>query len=189
MEMFEPYRSDRRRGRRVFHVSRAGEIDLPAVARLSVAREGGDYQQALGGLQEYLEGDHAQLFVAMAGAELVGFGKSRVFAEPGLQYPGWYLSGVIVTPAWRGCGIGSALTRRRIAALREITDVIYYCVNSANRVSIELHAHFGFKLLAEPFALPDMLFASGHGCLYALPTGTPQALPSRFPGTHRQRTP
>lgn len=122
------------------------------------------------GLQQYLRNASAQLYVAKVGEEVVGFAKSRKYSGEEYQYEGWYLTGVIVKPNYRGCSIGRALTKTRIDGLREVTEKIYYFVNSNNRVSIELHTHFGFKPIVEPFEFPNVVFESGHGCLYILST-------------------
>ncbi len=170
MDMFEPYRRKRENRKITCQVSHAQDADLPDMANLIVDREGGEHQETIKGLHRYLSGELAHLFVAKVGDEVVGFGKSRKFSGKDVQYEGWYLSGVMVKPEYRGLGIGNALTEKRIMALKAITRKIYYFVNSNNRVSIELHDKFGFRLLVEPFEFPDVVFKSGHGCLYCLST-------------------
>ncbi len=168
--MFEDYRSQRRSRNVEFQIKYGQNIDLPELANITIEREGGEYPKVVAGLQQYLLTESAHLFVAKVRDEVVGFGKSRIFSGEEYLYQGWYLSGVIVKPKYRGCGIGRALTEKRIIALSEVTKSIYYFVNSSNRVSIELHAHLGFKLVVEPFEFPNVVFESGHGCLYVLST-------------------
>lgn len=166
--MFEPYRGKRGSRQIAFQISRAQNIDLPDLANITIEREGGEYQKVVGGFQQYLSTESAQLFVAKVDNEIVGFGKSRLFTGEEYLYEGWYLSGVIVKPKYRGCGIGRALTEKRVNVLREFAKSIYYFVNSNNRVSIDLHAKLGFKLVVEPFEFPNVKFDPGHGCLYVL---------------------
>ncbi len=170
--MFEQYRKNRPKKQIAYQLAWAQDVDLQQIARISIARDGGEAYQVAAGLQRYLQGDTAHLFIARVGEEVAGFGKSRLFLGDEYAYEGWYLSGLIVKPEYRGCGLGRALTKRRIDELRGITPNIYYFVNSSNRVSIELHEGFGFKLLLEPFDFPRVEFTDGHGCLFALSTGS-----------------
>lgn len=168
--MFEPYRKKRNSRNIAYQIACAQTIDLPNLANIVIEREGGEYQKIVEQFQQYLLTESAQLFIAKVDGEIVGFGKSRLFTGGEYQYEGWYLSGVIVKSKFRGCGIGRALTEKRVEALQEVTKSIYYFVNSTNKVSVELHAHLGFKLLVKPFEFPNVVFESGHGCLYVLST-------------------
>jgi predicted N-acetyltransferase YhbS len=61
-----------------------------------------------------IAGERRQMFVAKAGGQVVAYGRVLELAagEAGPGTPaGCYLSGVLVEPAWRGRGIGTALTR------------------------------------------------------------------------------
>ena len=168
--MFEPYRKKRETKQIAYEISCAQETDLPDIANITIERDGGDYQKLIIGLQQHLVDESSHLFVAKVGDKVVGFGKSRLISGEEYEYEGWYLLGLIVLRKYRGYGIGSALTKRRIEELKSITNLIYYFVNSSNRVSIELHDQFGFKKLAEPFEFPNVVFESGHGCLFTLTT-------------------
>lgn len=77
-------------------------------------------------------GERRQMFVAKANGQVVAYGRILELAanEAGPGTPaGYYLSGVLVNPAWRGRGIATALTRaRRICAIRQNAASLYQCI-------------------------------------------------------------
>src|SRR5262249_19211851 len=75
---------------------------------------------------------------------------------------GWYLSGVVVEPAYRRYGIGGQLTRWRMDWLSDKANEVFYFANSLNRASIDLHHKFGFDLILRNIHVPGCLF-SGAG--------------------------
>ncbi len=104
--------------------------DADGLAKLVAQREGTPRAEVR---ERYLHELHAPaaenrlLLIAAQDAEVIAFGrakyvKSARFApeEPAGPVPdGWYLSGMIVDPAWRRRGIGAELTRRRLAWVAE----------------------------------------------------------------------
>ncbi len=64
-----------------------------------------------------ITGEQRQMFVAKANDQVVAYGRvielAADEAAPGTP-AGYYLSGVLVDPAWRGRGIATALTRARL---------------------------------------------------------------------------
>jgi len=73
-------------------------------------------------------------FVVDAGGEIVGVGLNRLEAEPQADGFTWgVLQQLAVVPAWRGRGIGRALLRRAVEALREAgAERAYLWVDYAN---------------------------------------------------------
>jgi len=113
------------------------------------------------------------VFVAQVEDAVVAFGRVRRLdhAESGLPTAcpeGWYLTGVIVRPAWRRRGLGTLLIRARLNWLRARTAEVHYVSNKTNRVSIAAHAAFGFRPQDAEFAYPRAELAFGEGRLHTL---------------------
>jgi ribosomal protein S18 acetylase RimI-like enzyme len=94
--------------------------------------------------------DSRQMFVAKANGQVVAYGRVAEMAAdeaaPGTP-DGWYLSGVLVEPAWRGRGIATALTRARLRWAFARTDEVFYVAGVDNITSLHLHAALGFREL------------------------------------------
>ena len=58
---------------------------------------------------------------------------------------GYYLSGVLVDPAWRRHGIALALTRARLRWAFARTDEVFYVAGADNIASVRLHEALGFQ--------------------------------------------
>ncbi|MGH9844945.1 MAG: GNAT family N-acetyltransferase [Blastocatellia bacterium] len=149
--------------------------DVNGLAALHWEREGGDLNQ----LQERYRSELSEdpdwqrrlLLVAEDGDALAGFGRV-VYFQPPLDSPtniapaGWYLMGLVVTPAFRRRGIGVELTRRRLDWIAERAGEAFYFVNAQNRASIALHEAFQFEEVARDFTYPGVTFTGGVGILY-----------------------
>jgi len=151
-------------------IRRARPEDAAGIAGLVSARHGMPLERALDGVRREFAGLAAgnpwALFVADVDGGVVGFGRTRkVEASPGVP-EGWYLLGMIVHGAYRRRGIGLALTRARLAWIRERSKAAYYFASKENRASIELHAQLGFAELTDDFEFARANFASGDGSLY-----------------------
>jgi aminoglycoside 6'-N-acetyltransferase I len=89
-----------------------------------------------------------QMFVAKANDQVVGYGRvmelSAGEAGPGTP-AGYYLSGVLVDPRWRGRGIATAMTRARLHWAFAHTDTVFYVTGADNPASLRLHAALGFQ--------------------------------------------
>jgi GNAT superfamily N-acetyltransferase len=116
---------------------------------------------------------------AVAGCVLVGevdgpdgpvlAGAGRVaWLDPGGERPipaGLYLVGLVVAPALRRAGAGSALTRARTAWALERAPEVWYFANAANRASLALHVALGYEEVTRDFAVPGVEFDGGEGVL------------------------
>jgi ribosomal protein S18 acetylase RimI-like enzyme len=92
--------------------------------------------------------DSRQMFVGKANGQVIAYGRAAELAadEAGPGTPaGYYLSGVLVEPAWRGQGIATALTRARLRWVLARTDEVFYVTGADNIASLHLHAALGFQ--------------------------------------------
>lgn len=92
--------------------------------------------------------DSRQMFVAKANGQVIAYGRAAGLAagEAGPGTPaGYYLSGVLVGPAWRGQGIATALTSARLRWVFARTDEAFYVTGADNASSLRLHAALGFQ--------------------------------------------
>ncbi len=166
--MFEEYTQSRMQKTISFRIAHANRNHLDDIIDISLEREHHAPDTLRTALESYLDCADAHLFIALSGATVAGFAKSRRFEGAEYSHPGWYLSGVIVRPHYRGAGIGKALTATRLERLQPICTQVYYFVNARNRVSIQMHDAFGFVKVTDDFVFPGAEFEGGKGHLYAL---------------------
>jgi GNAT superfamily N-acetyltransferase len=179
MSKFAAYSADRVRAPRVgaaegLVVRPTVAADLPDVARVVAEREGGDAALFLARLTEELarqtDPPRSLLWAALVRERVVGHARASWFTPPADAPPdvapeGWYLGGVVVDPAFRGRGIGTELTRRRLDWIAERAPCAYYFANARNRVSLEMHAKLGFVEVTRAFSYPGVTFTGGVGVL------------------------
>ncbi len=156
-------------------IVRAGRMDdADPVAHIAARREGGDPATEAAALRRALAsegmGNSRILLVAECEGAVVGFGKAQYRdadspREGGLP-EGWYLTGVVVDPAFRRRGIGTRLTEARLRWIAERATAAYYFANAGNRVSIALHEHFGFVEIARASEFGGATFVGGEGVLF-----------------------
>jgi ribosomal protein S18 acetylase RimI-like enzyme len=147
--------------------------DAGAIAALAVERDGLDPVETLAGVTRELawiadEGAGRKVvFVAEHEGGVIGYGRaawreySVVDGARGVP-DGWYLTGVIVAPAWRRRGVGRALVEARLTFIAERSDRAYYFASARNVVSIAMHEALGFRELARDVVAPGTTF-TGEG--------------------------
>jgi len=168
MSLFEEHRPDGPRLPRLdvtVRPVRAGDLD--ALAALRGEREGEPLAQSRAALERKLAA-RGLFLVAEHGGECVAYASAGTMPGGRGAPPGWYLTGVVVAPAWRRRGVAAALTRARLEWLMARTDRVYYFANAKNRVSIALHEPFGFVEKTRAFAIPGVTFQGGEGILFEL---------------------
>jgi len=134
----------------------AGSVQIEPVTKADVASSVGLAARVLrvkpgdrgGQFTSDIADDHRQMFVAKANGQVVGYGRVLKLAadEAGPGTPaGYYLSGVLVDPVWRGRGIGTELTRARLRWAFARTGTVFYLTGADNSASLHLHAALGFR--------------------------------------------
>ena len=150
------------------------ESDLPALAAIAAEREGeplADWLAAFERIHAESRAGRALILAATLDDLVAGYGKAGYFVPPADSSPnvapeGWYLTGVVIRPAYRRLGLGSQLTRARLAWIAGRSDRAYYIANERNRVSIDLHRALGFEELTRDFHHPHVRFEGGCGILF-----------------------
>jgi ribosomal protein S18 acetylase RimI-like enzyme len=168
----------------------AAAADLPALARLAVAERGGQPADWQARFAAELADPDACLLLAQSGAQsggqsgaqsggqsggpVAGYGRARRFAPPpgapaNVAPAGYYLTGLLVSPAWRRLGIGEQLTRARMAWAATRAPEIWFFANAANIASLRLHQQLGFREVTRDFTYPGVTFTGGAGVLCRAP--------------------
>ena len=107
------------------------------------------------------------VLVAEVDGVIVGWAKTHLYDEASASAPaGHYLGGVNVLPKFRRKGIGSALTRARLAWIWEREAAAWYVANARNAASIGLHAHLGFSEVARSNEFHGTTFEGDVGILF-----------------------
>ena len=134
--------------------------DVDAVAAIWAEREGGEAKQAVPMIAREIEriqdgSPDRYLCVAEIEGQIVGYGRCGVRAPAERLPGGWYLLGVVVTPASRRRGAGRALTAHRLAWLAEKgVEEVFYFTAVVNRASTALHEAYGFEEIDRGFFSP-----------------------------------
>ena len=94
--------------------------------------------------------DSRQMFVAVkVNGLVIAYGRVMESAAGRETAPGtpagYYLSGVLVAPAWRRRGIATALTRARLRWVFARADEAFYVAGADNIASLHLHTALGFQ--------------------------------------------
>lgn len=164
-----------------FRVRPAEAGDVAGCAALACLHSGGEPPEVARRLGRELGRAERELLVACAGGDgagpVVGYGRITWFTSGGAggEAPsGAYLGGLVVFPAHRGRGIGTALTVARMRTVFEDhgEDCVWYFTNARNRASIALHERLGFREVTRDFWYPGVTFEGGTGVLFRAPTPT-----------------
>jgi ribosomal protein S18 acetylase RimI-like enzyme len=152
----------------------AAIADLPTAARLAVAERGGEPSQWRARFAADLADPRACLLLAETRGQVMGYGRVRRFDPPpdapvNIAPAGYYLSGLLVAPAYRRRGIGEQLTRARMAWTATRATEIWFFANAANRASLLLHQRLGFREVTRDFTYPGVTFTGGVGVLCRAP--------------------
>lgn len=159
-----------------FRIRPARPADVAGCAALVRLHSGGEPEEVARRLRHELDRADRALLVARTSADgaaspVVGYGRITWFTSGGAdgEAPsGAYLGGLVVSPAHRGRGIGTALTRARMRALFEEHDeeAVWYVANARNHTSIALHERLGFQEVTKDFRYPGITFEGGTGILF-----------------------
>ena len=152
----------------------ARQADIEQCVALAVAaapeRSAGDWNDALA---RDLDDPEHHLVVAERGGAIVAYGRARLF-EPGARARadtaprGYYLIGLFVAASERRTGIGTALTRARLAWISDRAADAWFFANARNTASIALHERLGFEEVTRRFSFPGLAFDGGEGILFRL---------------------
>jgi ribosomal protein S18 acetylase RimI-like enzyme len=148
----------------------AAVADLPALARLAVAERAGPPADWQVRFAADLADPDACLLLAQSGGQVAGYGRARRFAPPpdapaNVAPAGYYLTGLLVSPACRRLGIGEQLTRARMAWVATRATEVWFFANAANAASLRLHQRLGFREVTRDFTYPGVTFTGGVGVL------------------------
>lgn len=156
-------------------IREASPADASALGALKRMREGGAIEECAARFDEEISGlcktGNRLLLVALADNVVIGYGRASYFthdpdAPKNTAPEGWYLSGILVNPAYRRRGAGSRLAKKILDWIGTRAGEAYSFCNAMNRVSIEFHRRFGFLELTRDFAFPGVTFRGGEGILF-----------------------
>lgn len=150
-------------------VRTARDADIEGCADLVALREGGEVEHWARRIRYWLASGQ-KVFVAVLGSRVVGYSRLAWLtpvADGGRRAPdGLYLSGIMVDPRYRRCGIGRSLTQIRLDWARGLGQSVFFVVNALNHASMDLHRELGFRELTRDFDLPGVTFTGGEGVLF-----------------------
>ena len=148
---------------------RTGDLgDAETVTALAHAVYGGPADAWWERMNRALRRPSSCLVLAHAAGEPVGYGKAGWCDNAGGADPaptGMYLTGLVVLPAWRRCGIGEELTRRRMNWVGQRGETAWVFTNARNRASLALHTRLGFVEAGRAAGYLGEAFDGGLGVL------------------------
>lgn len=158
-------------------VRRASLADRDGVAAFFVDQEGGTLEEHQQGFEGEVTANRPDklILVAEAVGRIVGFARARRFQHPpsapeNVAPEGWYLLGVVVSPAFRRRGIATELTVRRLAWIAERAGEAWNFTEVRNHASITLHERLGFVEVSRDFSFPGRRSVEA-GVLFRLSLG------------------
>jgi ribosomal protein S18 acetylase RimI-like enzyme len=131
-------------------IRKATLTDITACALLISNHVSGNLEDWQSRFEQDLANPRRHFLVATVDDSVEGYGHTTFHTglsedETKLSPTGYFLSGLMVSPAHRRKGLGQLLTIARIDELRQVTDLIYYRAEHDNQATIELHSRLGFK--------------------------------------------
>lgn len=142
--------------------------DVSAAAHLATGVYGGDPDAWRARLTRTLQQPSSLFAMAEVDGEVAGYGKAAHCTPVDDADPapaGRYLTGLIVAPHWRRCGVGEALTRWRVQRIHDDGESAYFFTNVRNAASIALHAQLGFVEIGRASSYLGEPFTGGSGVL------------------------
>lgn len=142
--------------------------DIGPCARLAAAREGDAVERWISAFHRVMDSAQEFVLVGRHDDHVVGYGKAAWLhlAPETLAPSGWYLTGVVVDPPSRRCGVGELLTLARLDELRQRgAQQVWFFANARNQASLALHERVGFREVSRRFTIPGVTFDGGVGVL------------------------
>lgn len=105
---------------------------------------------------------------------LIGVAKTHLHVDDDPPAPaGHYLGGIVVDPAWRRRGVGTALTLARLDWVSQRAAAVYYFTNVRNAASLALRARLDFEQVARAHTIRGVSADEPEGelVLHRLDTG------------------
>ncbi|AQP51342.1 GNAT family N-acetyltransferase [Tessaracoccus flavescens] len=119
--------------------------------------------------------DRCSLVAIEGDGALIGVAKTHLHVDDDPPAPaGHYLGGIVVDPAWRRRGVGTALTLARLDWVSQRAAAVYYFTNVRNAASLALHARLASTRW--PGRTPSAASARTSPKVNWFCTGSPQAL-------------
>lgn len=89
----------------------------------------------------------AEVVVAVAAGEIIGWGARDSREHPGDRSRGWdYISDIWIAPRWQGKGVGSVLIGELLARMRfENLGVVSIETDASNETALSLYKKLGFS--------------------------------------------
>ena len=131
-------------------IRKAKSNDITACASLISSHVSGDLEEWQSKFEQDLANPQRLFLDATVNDLVVGYGHTTFHTdalEDGAKSSptGYFLSGLLISPAHRRQGLGERLTVARIDEMRQVTNVIYYLAEPDNLATIELHSRLGFQ--------------------------------------------
>jgi len=142
---YEPRTTPRRAWPVTVRLGMAG--DAEAAARIIAAVHHATEQTWAEKLRRDAEEPGRDFIVAVASGDVVGY--TRIARVDDADPAGWWLVGLIVSPAARRRGVGEALVQAAADEVGRRDRVLYSCYHRENRPSADLHARAGFVVVRD----------------------------------------
>lgn len=168
MSIFEKFNENKTSYNRINIIVRsANKDDIQEIAKIRHSRESGDVNFYAKIFKDQIDSNNCKIYVASYEESIIAYAKVNNLTDKTAP-SGYYLSGIVVLQKYRGMGVATALTKKRIEEVKKISDKIYYISNEKNHVSIKLHKKFGFNEVYRDKEIMNVKFTGGPGILFKL---------------------